>query len=225
MSLRELQTAAARVFHVERLDDRSIQELKARFRYHPLDVEALFSVPVEPSFSTYSGYAFVTLLWPDAETGDTGELRFFIDHQQLTIVGDTPSRGLRKYIEQLSNLGGPESQYTAPELFHELLRRLRQTWSISPAALSVTAAARLAANAQVIRQLGRWLQNSHLPMAVPQLIIDAHTLDSLAERPLSPTATSITDKQSAVAIPSLLQMYSVISAVMVLAVIVTLSIR
>jgi Mg2+ and Co2+ transporter CorA len=226
MSLREVQTSAARVVQVDRLNDNSVQELKARFRYHPLDIEALFSVPLNPSFSTYGDYSFVTLLWPDAQTGDTSELRFFIDQKQLTIIGDTPRHDLRKFVDELhQQLGNRESQYTAPELFHEILHRLRQAWTGASTTITTVTATRLAANAQVVRQIGRWLQTSHLPTAVPQLIIDAHALDGLSERrPAAPYAPLAT-KTNSTTLPSLLQMYTVISAVMILAVIVTLSIQ
>lgn len=226
MSLREVQTSAARVVHVDRLDDGAIRELKARFRYHPLDIEALFSVPLEPGFSAYGNYGFVTLLWPDAQTGDTSELRFFIDQKQLTIIGDTPRHDLRAVVQVLhQQLDSRESQYTAPELFHEILIRLRQAWIDSTVSITTVIAARLSANAQVIRQLGRWLQTSNLPTAVPQLIIDAHAVDCLSEhQPIAPTTSAIAEKRVA-AVPSLLQMYAVVSAVMVLVVIVTLSVQ
>lgn len=226
MSLREVQTSAARVVQVDRLNDSAVQELKARFRYHPLDIEALFSVPVNPSFSSYGDYSFVTLLWPDAHTGDTSELRFFIDQKQLTIVGDTPQHDFRKFVEELhQNLGSSESQYSAPELIHEILHRLRQAWTGSPVVMTTVIASRLSANAQVIRQLGRWLQNSHLPTAVPQLIIDAHACDSLAERQPTAAPVLVDTKTIPATLPSLLQMYTVVSAVMILAIIVTLSIQ
>lgn len=226
MSLREVQTSAARVVHVDRLDDGAIRELKARFRYHPLDIEALFSVPLEPSFSTYGDYSFVTLLWPDALTGDTSELRFFIDQKQLTIIGDTPRHDLRAVVQVLrQQLDSRESQYAAPELFHEILLRLRQAWAGSAVSITTVIAARLSANAQVIRQLGRWLKTLSLPTAVPQLIIDAHAVDCLSEhKPIAPATPQMSEQRVAAA-PSLLQMYAVISAVMVLVVIVTLSVQ
>lgn len=222
MSVREVQTAAARVLHVDRLSDTAIQELKSRFRYHPLDLEALFSVAVEPSFSTYGNYGFLTLLWPDATTGDVVELRFFVDGQQLTVVGDTNQKDVADFITTLHDqLGSAASQASAPELIHQLLQLLRQTWNKPNAQLSTVAHSRLAGNAQVIRQLGRWLQSRQLIAAVPQLIIDAHALDGLAERLPGTEASSPAQPQQK--IPSLLRGYAVASAVMVIVVIATLA--
>jgi hypothetical protein len=225
MSLREVQTSATRVVHIDRVDDSAVQELKARFRYHPLDIEALFSVPIEPSFSTYGDYCFTTLLWPDSRTGDIRELRFFIDQKQLTIIGDTSDDALRTFIEELRrNLGSREAQYTVPELFHEALFRLRTSWSNTSAVLTTPIASHLISNAQVIRQLARWLQTSSFSAAVPQLIIDAHAIDSLSERqPVEPLEAPA-NVAAKLTVPSLVQMYTVVSAFMVLVVIVTLSI-
>ncbi len=234
MSVREVQTAAARVFHVDRVSDSAIQELKSRFRYHPLDIEALFSIPVEPSFSTYGDYGFMTLLWPEATTQDSTELRFFVAKQQLTIVGDTVDKRVATLVAALHDqLGSPESQMTAPELVHQLLQRLCQTWTETAAGVTTVAQTRLTANAQVVRQLGRWLQTSRLESSIPQLIIDAHALDSLADRPvLAPAALSAMSSRPngrsadpSQNLPSVLRTYAVASAVMVILVIVTLAVQ
>lgn len=224
MSVREVQTAAARVLHVDRMSDTAMQEMKSRFRYHPLDLEALFSVPVEPMFSTYGDYAFVTLFWPDAVTQDVHELRFFLDKQQLTIIGDTTQKDVAAFVATLhDDLGSPTSQETAPELVHDLLQRLRQSWPATQNNLTTIVRSRLTGNAQVIRQLGRWLQSTHQATVVPQLIIDAHALDSLAERPQrSAEPMAVAPNQS---LPSLLRGYAVASAVMVVIVVATLAMQ
>lgn len=224
MSVREVQTAAARVLHADRADDKAIQELKSRFHYHPLDIEALFAVPVESTFSTYGDYALVTWLWPDAKTNDVQDLRFFIDAKQLTIIGDTSKHDVADFVTELHNhLGSPESQLSAPELVHELIQRLRRPWQEHRLGLNSVAQHHLVGDAQVLRQLGRWLQTVQLSAVVPQLVIDAHALDSLAERPAAlPVAPQSVITQT---VPAMLRGYAVVSAVMVIVVIVTLSVK
>lgn len=224
MSVREVQTAAARVLHADRADDKAIQELKSRFHYHPLDIEALFTVPVESNFSTYGDYALVTWLWPDAKTNDVQDLRFFVDTKQLTIIGDTSQHEVADFVTELHNhLGTAESQLSAPELVHELLQRLRRPWAEHHFGLSPVAQHHLIGDAQVLRQLGRWLQAIQSPAVVPQLVIDAHALDSLAERPAP--APTISQPSTIQAVPAVLRGYAVASAVMVIVVIVTLSVK
>lgn len=224
MSVREVQTAAARVIHVDRISDSALQELKSRFHYHPLDLEALFSAAVEPKFSAYGEYSFVTLLWPDALTQDISELRFFIDARHLTIIGDTPQQDVAHFVSALHDkLAAPESQLSAPELVHAILALLRQSWQSGSAQLNAIAQRRLIGNAQVIRQLGRWLQSKNMIAVVPQLVIDAHALDSLAEhRQQQIEKPMIQPKQK---LPSLLRGYAVASAVMVIVVIATLAVQ
>lgn len=224
MSVREVQTAAARVIHVDRISDTAIQEVKTRFRYHPLDIEALFSVPVESSFSTYGDYGLVTLLWPDATTQDLHELRLFVDRQHLTIVGDTADAMIANIVEELhKNLGSDESQLTAPELVHYIIQRLRQPWQEHTDGVTAVTQHHLIGNAQVLRQLGRWLQSVQLPTAVQQLVLDAHALDSLSERPQK--IIEVPTARTGQSLPSLLRGYAAVSALMVIVVIVTLSVQ
>jgi len=224
MSVREVQTAAARVLHVDRISDTAIQEVKTRFRYHPLDIEALFSVPVESTFSTYGDYGLVTLLWPDATTQDLHELRFFVDKQNITIVGDTADNMIATMVEELNkNLGSDESQLTAPELVHYILQRIRQPWQEHTDGVTAVTKHHLIGNAQVLRQLGRWLQSVQLSAAVQQLVLDAHGLDSLSERPQK--ILDVRTPRSGQSLPTLLRGYATVSALMVIVVIVTLSVQ
>lgn len=227
--MREIQTAAARIIHIERVNDSAIDQLKSRFGYHPLDLEAALSVPLEPSFSAYGRYGFLTLLWPSAELNETSEIRFFIDRRQLVIIGDTPRHAIGEVMAELAQgLGSPASQCAPAELVHVVLQPLYRQWVDCAATGYATAAQRLASNAAALRQLGRWLQAQDMRQAVPSLIIDAHHLDALVDRLRRPDATAtpaLTAPRSVFQLPRLLNTYAVASAVMVILVIVTLSLR
>ncbi len=227
MSLREVQTAAARIIHIERVNDSAIDELKSRFGYHPLDLEGLFSAPVEPSFSQYGQYALLTLLWPDAKFQETSELRFFVDGRHLTVIGDTADHEIHNFIAAVERgLASKESQLSAPELIQTIISRLRQPWTGGPMPARTDVASRFSGNASVIRQLARWLQTQNLVAAVPTLIIEAYQLDLIVDRlhVTSPTRILTPLKQYS-PWPRLLGTYAVASAVMVILVIVTLSIQ
>lgn len=225
MSVREVQTAAARVVHVDRLNDAALQELRSRFSYHPLDLEALLSAAVEPTCTTYADYAFMTLLWPEATTGDIRTVRFFVDRQTLTIIGDTSTQIIKHTIDTIhASLGSKESQLPPVGVVHELLTRLRAEWNTDAIAMTTTLQTRFRGNAQVIRQFGRWCQTQQLSEFVPQIIIDAHACDGLAERRVvAPLATET--KNTDATLPSLMRTYAVASAVMVVVVLVTLSVQ
>ena len=229
MAMREFQTAAARVLHLERATDAAIDQLKSRFGYHPLDLEAALSVPLEPSFSAYGHYGFLTLLWPSAELDETSEIRFFVDRQQLVIIGDTPRHAIGEVMAELAQgLGSPTSQCPPAELIHVVLQPLYRQWVDSAGTGHTAAAQRLASNAAALRQLGRWLQAQDMRQAVPPLIIDAHHLDALVDRlrrPLVTATPASTVPRSVLQLPRLLSTYAVASAVMVILVIVTLSLR
>ncbi len=222
MAVRELQTDAAHVLHVERAADIDTHQLQSRFGYHPLDLEAVLSVPVESAFSTYADYGFLTILWPEISAGQSSDLRFFINRRLLVIVGDTVNHDVRELMIRLSKNESAELQQTSgAELVHEILRQL-QTKVITDYANTV-AAHRLTSVALATRQLGRWLNDHDQKEVVGGLVMVAHHLDVVVDRlRLAPVATNTSNT---IQLPRVLRTYAVASAVMIVAVILTLSLH
>lgn len=226
MAIRELQTAAARVLVVDRVTDADLDQLRERFGYHPHDLEEVFRVPVESACSTYGGYAFLTWLWPNLADDDADDLRLFIDAQRIVFIGDTADHDARRLYEQLvADTGSTLAQRTAPELLHEFLRQLTDRVNTSQHQPSIKAVRLLGEVTVAVRQCGRWLQSQGSPTAVPSLVLDAHRLDSLADRFRAANAAAPRPEPAPVTLPRLVRAYAFASAVMVVLVIVTLSLH
>lgn len=217
MSRRELQTHAARVLHVERMSEVDAEGWRLRFGYHPLDVEAIFQAPIESTFSTYGGYGFLTLLWPDLQHGETTELRIFLQPQQLTIIGDTRDHLVRDFLASIET--DPTRQLSSSaELLADLVSRF--VGSTVTMRADRVAAIRLTSMVLALRQCARWLNEQSQGRAVAQLILLAHRLDhAIDQLRVAPTTTPIAPRT----LPRMLGAYTAIATVMVVAVIVTLS--
>lgn len=224
MNLREVQSAAARVIHVERPSDATITELKAKFRYHPHDVDGVFTVPVESTFSTYADYALLTLLLPEPESTQLSEIRVFVDAKQLLIIGDTEQHLVRSYLNTLSaSADAATGQLSPAATFNAILQSFRHSWDNVTVTLTQVAP-RMNSVASVIRQYGRWLQTRQSSSDVAGSVLEAHQYDILADRCRSMALIKAAPK-TMLEVPRVVRTYAVASAVMVVAVIVTLSLQ
>lgn len=219
MAIHELQTAAAHVLHVERPTDADLDHLKTRFGFHPLDLEAVFNVPVESSFSSYGRYAFLTLLWPDSSVTNCSELRVFVNDRELIIVGDTSDHLARQLMNAAAVTTNAEHLHRAPELVRDFVQKLLST---EQEIRGHAAARRLASIALTIRQFGRWLQDQGERQVVPLTVLLAHRIDTKVDQ-LRQAADIEPTPLTQIQLPRVVRSYALASAFMVVVVLVTLS--
>ncbi len=220
MAIHELQTAAAHVLHVEHITDADSAQLRSRFGFHPLDLEGLFTVPIESTFSSYGTYGILTMLWPEVSTNTTSDIRFFLGRHQLVIVGDTIDHRLQDFIETLASNPGDQSEPAM--LLQTMVMWLMK--DLSDAVGTRAIARHLASVALAVRQLGRWLQDQNRKQAVPLLILTAHRLDLDVDR-MNDVVPSPTTSVMSQKLPRFMRSYAVVSAVMVVVVLLTLSLH
>lgn len=88
MSRRELATAAADLLIINRPSARDLGLVEQRFHLHPLDLDALFSVPQKSSSQSYAGYFRLTVTWPELSGGHVqlADAVFYIQDDALAVV-------------------------------------------------------------------------------------------------------------------------------------------
>lgn len=218
MSLKELQTHAARIVHAEHIGEVPADDWQRRFGYHPLDLESVQQSPIESAWSQYSQYGFLTVLWPEV-TGEVTEIRVFVQPLQLTIVGDNRTHLVRDWLQTIE--ADATRQVSSPaELLADLVSRAVAATTVEK--LDRVAAVRLTSIAQALRQCARWLNEQSQGRAVAQLILLAHRLDSLIDQLRTKVPVAVTRP---VMLPTMLRAYATIATVMVVVVIVTLAVH
>jgi hypothetical protein len=137
MARRELATAAADLLIIDRPSARDLEAVDQRFHPHPLDLDALFYVPLKSSSQTYGQYFRLTIAWPEL-TGSRLQMvdaTFIVRSDALAIISHHPSPVLAAVMNVWQHQGH-DDQRAPLELLVDSLSVIAR--SIESAAASTT---------------------------------------------------------------------------------------
>lgn len=103
MSYKALQTAAARVVHVNNPSRKDAAELATEMHLHPLDIEGIFGAHQHPEATSFNDYCQLTLTLPFRISGKISlhEIQLFIGTDFLVLVHDSPERIIHEFFQEI----------------------------------------------------------------------------------------------------------------------------
>lgn len=186
MARRELVTAAAELLIVNRPSASDLEQIQARWRLHPHDLEALFGAPEKSEVTNYRQYARLSLVWPERNGRrlQLFDLTMLISQSALAVVSHHPSPAASRIFSTWETDSAADQRST-DELLTELLTAVAEATektTIEPNPEIVGA----------IRQLPAALKNSGLDINqdfVQRLALVSHRLAYRQSQPAWPAPT------------------------------------